>query len=105
MFKISLSIKTFEYRKVKVSEKFRTFRDNGFRDLCDSPGIGRMVKSRMPRWAGHIDTTRDKKLIQNFVGKPPGKLPRGRPRGGSNDTAVIDFRKQSCGGRRQMELS
>jgi hypothetical protein len=43
--------------------------------------IGKVTKSRMMRWAGHVAQMGEKRnLCRLLVGKPEGKRPLGRPR-------------------------
>jgi hypothetical protein len=44
------------------------------RDLCSSPSIFRIIKSRRMRWAGHVVRIREKRNeYRLLVGKPEGK--------------------------------
>jgi hypothetical protein len=46
-----------------------------------SPNIGRVIKSRRMRWAGHVARMRERRVVHRvLVGKPEGKRPFGRPR-------------------------
>ena len=52
------------------------------RGWYSSQNIIRMIKSGTMRWAGHvIGRGEKKKYVQGFLGKPPRKGPRRRPRG------------------------
>jgi hypothetical protein len=43
-------------------------------DLCSSPNIGRVIKSRRMRWAGHIARMGEGRGVYRvLVGKPEGK--------------------------------
>jgi hypothetical protein len=50
-------------------------------NLCSSPNIVRVVKSRRMRWAGHVARMGEEIGVHRvLVGKPEGKRPLGRPR-------------------------
>jgi hypothetical protein len=50
-------------------------------DLCSSPSIIRIIKSRMMRWAGHVARMGEKRnAYRLLVGKLEGEGPLGRPR-------------------------
>ena len=47
--------------------------------LCRSPNLGRMIKSRRLRWAGHVIRMEEGRSAFNILtGKPTGKIPLGR---------------------------
>jgi hypothetical protein len=49
------------------------------RDLCSSPSIVRMIKSRRI-WVGHVARMGEKrKVYRLYVGKQEGRRPLGRP--------------------------
>ena len=46
-----------------------------------SPNIGRVIKSRRLRWAGHLTRMEEgRSAFKILTGKPTGKRPLGRPR-------------------------
>jgi hypothetical protein len=50
-------------------------------DLCSSPNIFRVIKSRRMRWAGHVACMEDKNgTYRVLVGKSEGKRPLERLR-------------------------
>jgi hypothetical protein len=50
-------------------------------DLCSSPSIIRIIKSRRMRWVGHVARMGEKRNpYRLLVGKPEGRRPLGRPR-------------------------
>jgi len=50
-------------------------------DLCSSPNIVKVIKSRKIRWPGHVVRMGDRRGVYRvLVGKPEGKRPLGRPR-------------------------
>jgi hypothetical protein len=48
---------------------------------------------------------RDEKYIQNLIGKPEGKRPRGRPRRRWEDNIRMDLRERRCKGVSWMHLA
>ena len=50
-------------------------------DLCSSPNIIQVIKSRRMRWAGHVDLMGESRVVYRvLVRKPEGKRPLGRSR-------------------------
>jgi hypothetical protein len=64
-----------------VTGEWRKLHNKELHDLCSSPSIIRIIKSRRMRWAGHVSTNGEKRnAYRLLVGKPDGKRPLGRPR-------------------------
>jgi hypothetical protein len=61
-----------------------------------------MIKSRRMKWVGH---GRDKKCIQNCVGKPKGKKPLKTPRHRWEDNIKLDLRETGVKGVDQIHLA
>jgi hypothetical protein len=52
----------------------------GLHNVCWSPDIVRMIKSRRMRWAGHVARMEKIRNAQKLVGMLEGKRPLGTPR-------------------------
>ena len=95
---VTLSLTMREERRLKVFEnrvlrrifgpkrdevigERRKLHNEEINDLCSSPNIVRVMKSRKMRWAGHIARIGESRSVyRDLVGKPEGKRPPGRPR-------------------------
>ena len=63
-----------------------------------SPNIVRVIKSRIMRWVGHVARTGERRGVYTvLVGKPEGKIPRGRPRRRWEDNIKMDIHEVGCG--------
>ena len=63
-------------------------------DLCCSPNIVRVIKSRRMRWAGHVARMGEERRVHRvLVGKPEGKRPLGRHRRRSVDNIKMDLQE------------
>jgi hypothetical protein len=63
-------------------------------NVCFSPSIIRLIKSRRMRWAGHVARMGEERNVYRILlGKPEGKRLRGRPRRMWDDNIIIDPRK------------
>ena len=61
--------------------KWRRLHNEELNDLCSSPNIVRVIKSRRMRWAGHVARMVEERWVYRvLVGKPEGKRSLGRPR-------------------------
>jgi hypothetical protein len=56
---------------------WRTMHNDEFHNLCSSPNIIRMIRSRRMRWTGHVARMGDKGNAYRIL---VGKRPLGRPR-------------------------
>jgi hypothetical protein len=64
-----------------VTGGWRKLHNEELHNLCSSPRIIRIIKSRRMRWAGHVARMGEKRSVYRLlVGKPEGKRPLGRPR-------------------------
>jgi hypothetical protein len=66
-----------------VTGKLRKFHNKELRDLYSLPSIIRIIKSWRMRWVSHVERMREKRNAYRLLfGKPEGKRPLGRRRGG-----------------------
>jgi hypothetical protein len=73
--------KIFGPKRDEVTAEWRKLHNEELHDLCSSPSIIRIIKSRRIRWAGHVARMGKKRnTYRLLVGKPEGKRPLGRPR-------------------------
>ena len=83
-------MKVFENRVLKrvfgpktdeVTRERRKLLNEEINDLYSSPNVGRVIKSRRMRWAGHVARMGEERGVYRvLVGKTEGKRPLGRPR-------------------------
>jgi hypothetical protein len=65
----------------EVTGEWRKLDNEELHDLCSSPNIVRVIKSRRTRFAGHVARLGEERGVYRvLVGKPEGKRPLGRPR-------------------------
>jgi len=70
----------FGPRRDEVTGECRRFHNEELNDLCSSPNIVRVIKSRRMRLAGHVALMGEDRVYRVLVGKPEGRRPLGRPR-------------------------
>jgi hypothetical protein len=71
----------FGPKRDEVTGEWRKLHNEELRDLCFSPSIIRIIKSRRMRWAGHVARMGMKRSAYRLlVGKPEGKRQLGRLR-------------------------
>jgi hypothetical protein len=71
----------FGPKRDEVTVGWRKLHNEELLDLCSSPSIIRMIKSRRMRWAGLVVRVGGKtNTYRLLVGKAEGKRPLGRPR-------------------------
>jgi hypothetical protein len=75
-----------------VTGGWRKLHNDALHNLCSSPSIIRIIKSKRMRWTGHVARMGEKMNVYRLlVGKPEGKRPLGRPRRRWIDNIKIDL--------------
>jgi hypothetical protein len=75
-----------------VTGGWRKLHNEELHNLCSSPSIIRIIKSRRMRWAGHVALMGEKRNVYRLlVEKPEGKRPLGRPRSRCIDNIKMDL--------------
>jgi len=88
----------FGPRRDEVTGEWRRLYNEEQNDLYSSPNIVRVIKSRIMRWAGHVARMGEERGVYRvWVGKPEGKRPLGRPRGGWVDNIRMELQEVGCG--------
>jgi hypothetical protein len=83
----------FVRKRDEVTRGWRKLHNEELRDLCSSPSIIRIIKSRRMRWAVHVARMGEKRDVYRLlVGKPVGESPLGRPRPRRINNIKMDFR-------------
>ena len=77
--------------------EWRRLHNEELNDLCSSPNIVRVIKSRRMRWDGHVARMGEKGAYRVLVGKLEGKSPMGRPRRRWVDNIRMDLQEVGCG--------
>jgi len=96
----------FRPKKDEVTGQWRKLHNEGLNDLCSSPNIVRVIKSRRMRWAGHVVRMGERTSVYRVVvGKPEGKRPLGRPRRRWENNIKMDLQEVGCGGMDWIELA
>jgi hypothetical protein len=76
----------------EVRREWRKLHNEELNDLCTSPNIVRVIKSRRMRWAGHIARMGERRGVYRIlVRKPKGKRPLGRHRRIWEDNIKMDI--------------
>ena len=96
----------FGAKRDGVTWEWRKLHNGKLNDLCCSPNIVRVIKSRRMRWVGHVARVGERRGIYGvLVGKPERKRPLGRPRRRWEDNIKMDLREVRCGGVDWIELA
>ena len=83
----------------EVTREWRKVHNEELNDLCSSPSIVRVIKSRRIRWAGHVARMGERGDVYRFLVRKPGsKRPLGRPRRKWEDNIKMDLQEVGCGG-------
>jgi len=59
----------FGSKRDEVTGEWRKLHSDKLSDLCSSPSIVRVIKSRIMRWAGHVARMRGERCLQRFGGE------------------------------------
>jgi hypothetical protein len=85
---------------------WRKLHNDELHRLYSSPKIGRVIKSRRMRWAGHVARTEEgRDIYRVLVGMPEGKRPLGRPRRRWEDNIKMNFRETGIDGANWIQLA
>jgi len=91
--------RVFGSKRDEVTGEWRKLHNEDLRDLYSLPNIVRVVKSRRMRWAGHVASMGDGRVVHRvLVGKHAGERPLGRPRHRWDDNIKMDLREVGGGG-------
>ena len=79
-------------------KEWRRLHNEELNDLCSSPNIVRVIKSRRMRWAGHVARMGEERGVYKvLVGKPEDRRPLGRPRRRWVNNIRVDLQEVGCG--------
>ena len=89
-----------------MTGEWRKLHNKEHNDLCSSPNIVRVIKSRRMRWAGQLASMGERGGVYRvLVGKPEVKRPPERTRRRWKDNIKMDLQEVGCGGMDWIELS
>jgi len=90
MFENGVLRRIFEPKRDEVTVELRKLHNEEL-NLCCSPNIVRVIKSRRMRCAGYVARMGERRGVYRvFVVKPEGKRPLGRPRHRWEDNIKMD---------------
>jgi len=97
--------RTFGPKRDEVTDEWRKLHNEELNDLCSSPSIVRVIRSRRMRWTGHVERMGDRRgVYSDLVGKPEGKRPLGRPGHRWEDNIKMNLQKVGCGSMDWIEV-
>jgi len=106
VFEIRVLRRIFGPKRYEVTGEWRKLHNVGLNYLYSSPNIGRVIKSRRMRWAGHVARMGERRGVYRvLVGEPEGKRPLGRSRHRWEDNIKMDLQEVGCGGMDCIELA
>jgi len=90
----------------EVTGEWRKLHNEELNDLCCSPYIIWVIKSRRMRCAGHVaGTGSGRGVYRILVGKAEGKRPVGRSRCRWEDNIKMDLQEVECGGMDWIDIA
>ena len=87
----------FGPRRDEVTGEWRRLHNEELNDLCSSPNIVRVIKSRRMRWAGYVARMGEERGVYRVLVKPEGRRPLGRPRRRWVNNIRMDLQEVGCG--------
>jgi hypothetical protein len=106
MFKNRVLRIIFGPKRSEVMGGWRILHNEELHNLCSSPCIFRMTKSRGMKWAEHVaQMGREKNAYRILVGKPEGKRPLGRIRHRWVNNIKMDLREIGWDGTDWIDLA
>ena len=98
MFENMVLRRIFGPRREEVTGEWRKLHKKELNDLCSSPNIVRVIKSRRMKWAGHVARMGEERGVYRvLMGKSEGKRPLGRPRRRWVNNVGMDLQEVGCG--------
>jgi hypothetical protein len=105
MFEKRMLRKIFGPKRDEVTREWRKLHNEGLNDLCFSPNIFRVIKSKIIWWAGYVARMGEcRGVYRNLVGKSEGKKPLGKPRRRWEDNIKMDLQEVGCEGMDWVDL-
>jgi hypothetical protein len=96
----------FGPKRDKMTGDWRILHKKELYAQCSSPNIIRVIKSRRPRWAGHVSHMGESRgAYKVLVGKPEGRRPLGRPRRRWEDNIKMFLREVGVRGMDWIDLA
>jgi hypothetical protein len=84
----------FGPKRNEITLEWRRLHNEELYDLCSSPRIIRVIRSRRVRWAGHVARDVERKGVYNvLVGRLEGGRPLGGPRRGWENNIKLDLQE------------
>ena len=81
----------------EVSREWRKLHNEEFKDLYSSPNIVRVIKSRIMRWAEHVERMGERRSVYRVLVEKPGlKIQLGRHRRWWEDNIKMDLQEVEC---------
>jgi hypothetical protein len=96
----------FELKRDEATRGWRKLHNDELHNLYFSPSLIRMIKSRMMRWAGHVELMGEKtNAYRILVGKSEVKRPLGIPRRRWVDNIKMGLIVIDCGNMDWIDLA